>query len=375
MPKLRFSKKTYLDVTKEPLAGSSFVNWIRVLAENRLAVDWQFIPRAVYVTVLSLIMSPLKISEKLKFDKILQDVKIASPIFIIGHWRSGTTFLHYLMGQDKNFAYVSTLQTMAPGLFLGYEKFVRRILEKGLPEKRPMDDLELNPDLPYEEEYAVANLCPYSFYHGWYFPRKIDDYFTKYVLFDGVKKDIIDEWKKTYEYLLKKITYKYKKKRVMLKSLINTARIKLLLELFPDAKFIHIYRNPYSVYLSTWKLYKQILPIFSFQHIDSDQLDKSIIEIYKILYKKFFEEINLISKDNFVEIRYEDFVETPVHILAIIYKKLGLEGFKESKPAFEKYVEKHKNYKQDVYELTEEIKENIYREWEFAFKKFGYKEY
>ena len=78
MPKLRFSKKTYLDVTKEPLAGSSFVNWIRVLAENRLAVDWQFIPRAVYVTALSLIMSPLKISEKLHFDKIIEDVEIAS---------------------------------------------------------------------------------------------------------------------------------------------------------------------------------------------------------------------------------------------------------------------------------------------------------
>ena len=157
-------------------------------------------------------------------------------------------------------------------VILKYEEMVKKIVEKDLPEKRPMDDLEMKTDLPYEEEYAVANLCPYSFYHGWYFPKRINDYFNKYVMFNGVNERIINDWSETYKYLMKKIIFKYNRKKIMLKSLVNTGRIKVLLDMFPDAKFIHLYRNPYKVYSSTWKLYRKILPIFALQKINTKKL-------------------------------------------------------------------------------------------------------
>ena len=373
MTKLRFDKSDYLNVGGQPLAGTSFVNWMKMLIENRFQIDWQFLPKAMYVTIMILTTTPFRISERRKFDKKLENVKIAPLLFIVGHWRSGTTFLHYLMGQDKDLAYVSTFETMAPGVFLGSEKMFREIVKNHLPEKRPMDDLEMEADLPYEEEYAIANLSPYSFYHGWYFPRRIDYYFKQYVTFEGVESEAIEKWRQVYGYFLKKITYKNNGKRIMLKSLVNTGKIKLLLEMFPDAKFIHIYRNPYKVYLSTWKLYKKILPSFSFQHVKIEQFDKSIIKFYKELYKKYFDERKLIPKENLVEIRYEDFVKEPVKTLESVYKKLGLNGFEDAKPAFEKYVKKHENYKPDTYKLDESIKNKIYNEWEFAFKEFGYK--
>ena len=120
----------------------------------------------------------------------LKNIKIAPPIFIVGHWRSGTTFLQYLMGQDKNLAFVSTMTTMAPWIFLGSEKIFKPFVEKHLPGKRPMDDLEMRATLPYEDEYAIANFSPYSFYHGWYFPRKID--YHDYVLREIAKDDLRD---------------------------------------------------------------------------------------------------------------------------------------------------------------------------------------
>lgn len=110
--------------------------------------------------------------KKRKFDKELENIEIVPPLFIVGHFRSGTTFLHYLMGQDKSLAYVSTLETMAPWVFLGSEKLFKEIVKKHLPDKRPMDDLEMEADLPYEEEYALANFTPYSFYHGWFFSEE-----------------------------------------------------------------------------------------------------------------------------------------------------------------------------------------------------------
>ena len=372
MTKLRFDKSDYLNVGGQPLAGTSFVNWLKVLIENRFQIDWQFIPKALYVTMMILTTIPFRISERRIFDKKLETVKIAPLLFIVGHWRSGTTFLDYIMGQDNAFSYVSTLDTMAPYLFIGNEKFVKKILDNDLPNKRPMDDLELESVLPYEEEYAIANLCSCSFYHAWYFPKKLNDYFKKYVLFEGITNDVIKEWQNAYIYLLKKITYKYNKKRILLKSLVNTAKIKYLLEIFPDAKFIHLYRNPYKVYLSTWRLYKKILPIFSFQHISKQELEYSIINIYKNLYKKYFIEKDLIPKGNLIEISYENFVKNPLRTLKNIYSDLKIDGFNNAKPAFEKYIKKHENYEPANYSFNEKIKEKIYREWGFAFKEFGY---
>ncbi len=370
MPKLKYAKPHYLNLTQQPLGGTSFKNWFRLLAENKFRINWQFIPRAIYVTLLILSLTPFRIKEKRKIEEKLKDVKIVPPLFIVGHFRSGTTFLHYLMGQDKSLAYVSTFETMAPWILLN-EK-LRKLVEERLPEKRPMDDLEMEAGLPYEEEYAIANLCPYSFYHGWYFPKRIFDYFRKYILFEGVSNEVKEEWKYWYEYLLKKITLKHDGKRILLKSPVNTGRIKLLLETFPDAKFIHLYRNPYKVYLSTWRLYEKILPIFSFQHVEKEKIDKLIIEFYKEVYKRYFKERELIPEGNLVEISYEEFVKEPLKKLKWIYEELGLEGFEKAKPYFEKYIEKHKNYRPHSYLITNKIREKIYREWRFAFEKLGY---
>ena len=274
-----YEKKYYLMFDEQPLAGTTLRNWIMLLIENKFRISWQFIPKAIYITIMLLILSPLRIKEKKFCEKKIKDIDVPSPIFIIGHWRGGTTFLHYLMGQDKNLAYVSTIETLAPNIFITNEKLLRSIVEKSLPDKRPMDNLEMEMDLPYEEEYAIANMCPFSFYHGWYFPKKIDYYFDKYVLFKNVSNKTIKNWGDTYKYFLQKIAYKKAKKRILLKSLVNTAKIKHLLRLFPGAQFIHIYRNPYKVYMSTWKLYEKILPIFSFQHVKKEELDKSIIRM------------------------------------------------------------------------------------------------
>lgn len=372
MNKLTYSKKNYLILKEQPLAGTSFVNWMKILIDNKFSINWRFIPKAAYVTLMISSTYPLRRIELSKFDGKIKNTKNALPIFIIGHWRSGTTFLDYIMGQDNALSFVSTLDTMAPYLFIGNEKLVKKILDNDLPDKRPMDDLELESALPYEEEYAIANLCSYSFYHAWYFPKKLYDYFKKYVLFEGIKNDVIKEWQNAYIYLLKKITYKYKKKRILLKSLVNTAKIKYLLEIFPDAKFIHLYRNPYKVYLSTWRLYKEILPIFSFQHISKQELEYSIINIYKHLYKKYFIEKDLIPKGHLIEIKYENFVKNPLRTVKNIYSDLRIDGFNNAKPAFEKYIKKHEKYEPANHSPNEKIKEKIYREWGFAFKKFGY---
>lgn len=354
------------------MAGSSFVNWVRVLRDNHFSIDWQFIPRSIYVTGMITALTPFRVYEKRKFDKQIHETSVKEPLFVIGHWRSGTTFLHYLLGQDPNLGYVSTFETMTPGMIIANEDLFRNMVKNHLPSKRPMDDLEMHANLPYEEEYAIANTSPYSFYLAWYFPRQWKKYFDNYVLLKDMSVDQIDAWKQTYEYFLRKIAFKNKGNRILLKSLVNTARIKYLLELFPDAKFIHIHRNPYKVYLSTWKLYQKILPIFSFQHFDSQTLDERILDTYKELFSAYLSQKHLIPKQNLVEIPYERFVETPVEHLKSIYESLNIGGFENAQPHFESYAKKHENYKASTYNINEKIRQKVYAHWKHTFDAFGY---
>jgi hypothetical protein len=371
--KLDFDTSHIFNLTMQPSAGSSFVNFMKLLSENRFHVSFPFLPRAMYVGLMTALLTPFRVYERLKFSKKLDAVEIPSPIFIIGHFRSGTTFLHYLFGQDPFLSYVSTCETMAPWVFLGSGNMFEKLVGKYLPEKRPMDDLEANATLPYEEEYAIANLCNCSFYNGWYFPRAIHHYFSKYVLFENISNDVIKRWQKAYRHLLKKITYKYGNKRTVLKSPVNTAKIRYLLDIFPDAQFIHISRNPYEVYFSTWRLYEKIMPIFSFQNIERETLDDLIINFYRGVYKKYFAERKLIPQENLIEISYENFYTNPLQNLQSLYELLGLEHFNQAKPRFEQYVNQHKNYRPHSYEDVDvQIKDKIYKEWKFAFNEFGY---
>ena len=140
--KSKYEKHNYLIFNRQPLAGTTFVNWIKVLIENKFKIDWQFVPKAIYVTIMIVFVAPLRFLEKRKFDEKIINEKIKAPIFIIGHWRSGTTFLHYLMGQDKNIAYASTMETLDPYIFLKYEKLLKNIVKNSLPNKRPMDNFQ-----------------------------------------------------------------------------------------------------------------------------------------------------------------------------------------------------------------------------------------
>jgi hypothetical protein len=105
-----------------------------------------------------------------------------------------------------------------------------------------------------------------------------------------------------------------KEKHFYLKAPANTARVKQILELYPDAKFIHIHRNPCEVYSSTLHLLKKILPLLSFQKVKMNSLEESTFECYEALYKKYFNEKILIPKGNLVEIDYAVFIKNPLII-------------------------------------------------------------
>ena len=361
-------KEEVFIIDKNPLAGGSLTNWLMLLAENKFRISPRYFPRAAYITLLTSLTSIPRIIER-KYDKEFENIDV-DPVFIIGHFRSGTTYLHYLMGNDVEMGYVSTFHTMVPGNIIFMEELFKKLLIASLPETRPMDNVKMHADYPYEEEYATANLSLHSFYHGWYFPEKMRMYFDRYILFKDKKYE--NKWKEIYSYFLKKVSYVTGKKRILLKNPPNTARIKQLLELYPDAKFIHIYRNPYEVFFSTLKLYLETFKLFALQKYDMNEIEENIFYFYEAMYEKFFKERDMIDDENFYEIRYEDFIKSPLKHLEDMYNHLGLPGFEKSKARFIDYIEQQKNYVPNKYKISKADKERIYERWHHTIDAWGY---
>jgi hypothetical protein len=363
---------------EHPFIFGSFWSWIKLLWQNR-SIDRKFIPRALFVTLASLLTSPLRIYESLRFGRTIKKTVVhPSPIFIIGHWRSGTTHLHNILVRDKNLGCVSMWQAFAPGLCLIDERLLKNPFNKIAKKMHPtreIDNIPLSMDNPEEEDLAIANMSPYSYLHMYSYPRRATYFFETYITYFGnLPKSTIDKWKKVYLLILRKATLKAGGKRLVIKNCADSARIKALLELFPDAKFIHIYRNPYNIFRSTQHLYKMVMERAQLQEVGQGEHENWVLRFYSQLMQKLLADKSLIPAGNLVEVRYEDLDKEPLAQLRKVYETLSLPGFAEAEPAFRAYLDSISGYQKLAHkQLDDSAITKINRNWQFAFDALGYK--
>lgn len=362
-------------LVEHPLAMGSFRSWLRLLWSHE-GVDARYLPRVLFVTLTTLLTSPVRLYEQGRYGRAVRRTRIQpEPIFIVGHWRTGTTYLHLLLCRDPQLGFVSTFQTLAPGFFLAGQGFIKKIvgywLEKGHP-TRLIDNVPLRINAPQEEEFALANVTPHSFLHVFSFPRQAADLFARTTLFQGIAPEALIEWSACYLEILRKATLQADGKRLILKNCADTGRIRVLLELFPDAKFIHLCRNPYDLFLSTKKLWEVVLWRSQLQEIDPAEVDRLILRFHTQLTQRYLADRALIPAGNLVEVRFEELEANPLTETRRIYETLGLPGFAAADPAFRAYLASVADYKKNDYKLTADIIDQVNRHWSFAFDEWGY---
>ena len=357
---------------RHPLFGTSITNWIQLLSDHG-GVDRSFLLRAMFVTVSTIYTLPARLLFKIIYGSCISKTCIKNPpIFIIGHWRSGTTLLHELISQDPQLAHVSLWHTLVPDSFLILDSS-KEFLSRFLPATRPMDSMKVDIDGAYEEEAGLATLGRWSFFHCFIFPRDAERQYRQSVLFEGLNAKEVAIWKKNYLQLLKTVTFANKGLRLILKNPANTARIKTLLELFPEARFIHIYRNPYKVYVSTKRMRMRVLNQFALQHTTEEEVERHVIDDYVRLMKSYYEQKNQIPKGQLVEISYEEFVANPLDQVRRMYAELGLPGFEEAKPGMQQHLDRQAGYKTNPYTIDKAIIRRVKKYWSFTIKRWGYK--
>ena len=294
------------------------------------------------------------------------------PVFIIGHWRSGTTYLQNLLSEDRQFGRVSLLQAAMPHEFLTLPAIARDILNRILPDRRIMDNVRISLDMPWEEEMAIVSYCPYSFYHVSFFPQNIESIFRRTVLFKGVKSREIESWKGCYLHFLKKVQYTQPGKRLLLKNPANTARLGLLRQLFPGAKFIFLHRHPCEVYASTMNLYTKVQSAWGLQTLDRERLSRYVIWSYRELMNAYFLQRRDLDRKDLIEVSYHDLVSNPLTTVKDIYEQLELETFETAESDFIYFIRQQKNYVKNELGITGPEKSAVFRGWKNTFIRYGY---
>lgn len=316
---------------------------------------------------------PKVIVERLKLRRAIASQQLdAGPIFVIGHWRSGTTLLHNLLSQDPRFGWMTFVQAGMPLDCTGKFKAARWFIRMAMPKTRRMDDVAIGLDTPQEEEIALANMNPLSFFNAFYFPRNLMKHYREAVLFDGASEPQIDKFAASYRYLVKKFSSINDGKLMLFKNPANTGRIAFLKDLFPNAKFIHIVRNPYEVYASMQKLWPTLFRAFSMHPYQEIDTHPSTLEIYQSLMKKFLAEQPSLPDDDFIELRFEDIERNPIAELTKVYQKFSLPDRDASLEKIRSYSDSLKGYRRSRYQLPQATLDEVGERWKFALDHWSY---
>jgi len=357
------------------LAGITADQWWRLLRTNQWSVDAVYWHRAIFITAVSLLNSwHARREDQLFHEKIERTSIQLPPVFILGHWRSGTTHLHNLLAQDDvQFAFPNTYQVINPQTFLTTETINTRRFAWLLPPKRPMDNMALSFQSPQEDEFAPLLTSLLSNYLGVTFPRHAD-FYEKYLSFEEATPGERTEWKRCFAWFLKKLTFKNPGRRLLLKSPPHTARIRLLLELYPDAKFIHIHRSPETVFQSFRHYYDTAMWHTYLQKPDLAAIDTRIIRGYQTLFNAFFADLPLIPAGNFHEVSFVDLERNPRDVVEGIYHHLRLPGFDFAQPKIDAYVNTLQGYEKNQFApLSANELTRLRTAWEPIYRHWGYR--
>jgi hypothetical protein len=351
--------------------GFELVAWLRLLARNQFAVTPTRIPLAALVTFAAVGNTALRGVQSLIYGRRVRQVILPDdPIFIVGHWRTGTTMLHELLALDPAHRSPTTYESLSPNHFLLTEKFVRRWLPFLIPRTRPFDNMRMGFDRPQEDEAALALRGTPSPFLSAAFPRRPPQ-FPEYFDLTSLTPRQLAKWQSDLRKLLQLLLFE-RPGRPVLKSPQHTNRIPTLHAMFPRARFIHITRDPYVVFPSTMHFWRIMIQKYGLQRPDEARLREQVFTAFAQMHVNVEAARSQLPPGSFHELRYEQLAADPVREVRTIYDFLG-EDFTSVEPQIVHYAERSCRYKTNEYaDLDAATREEIAKRWAPYFARHGY---
>ena len=310
------------------------------------------------------LLEPLRLLERAVFDRaIRRQEPEQQPIFVLGHWRSGTSFLQTLLYLDPRFTTSTIYRSLFSDVFLLTEPWLKPMLNHLSRITRlqfSIQRIPMNLDTPAEADLGLCCLGSRSSYTwGHMFPARFGHWLQTLVF--SPNPTAIAGWLDAIDYFHRKLSLASGGKRVVLKSPGDTARLQLLAERYPKARFIYIHREPEAVFHSNRYLWEVVLRENSLQTLDSDQVDTMIIEQYRALLTAYQDQRAALPKARLVEVAYADLRDDPVGTLSAVYAQLEL-GCVPTQ-VLSDYVNTTGAYSAQTYTTSPALQARLQREW------------
>ena len=345
--------------------------WLRLLARHRGAVSPGRLPMALAVSALSLGNSAAAALQRARYGRAIACVTLTpAPLFIVGHWRTGTTMLHELLALDPQFRCPTTYECMAPAHFLVTGGLVTRHLGGLLPEHRPLDEMRLRWDLPQEDDFAIANLGARSPYHAWAFPRQ---HLPGQEWLDprGFPPAEGERWQAALRSFAGALAVSGAG-RLVLKSPTHTARLGLLAEMFPGAQFIHAVRDPYEMVPSLLVAWRRLAASIGLQTGCRDDVVDYLLRLGENLYRRFDRDRAGLGPGRIVDVRYEDLVGDPAAALDRLYESLRLPHRDRLPSLVDRCLTAVGDYRTNDHATSPELRRRITAVWGGYATRYGY---
>ncbi len=357
----------------------TLVRWLRLLARYRFAIGVSRLHRFITVAIISIITQLLALVQHVRFSRRIDATSLPKPIFIIGHWRTGTTFLHELFSADERFLTPNAMQCMCPEHFLGSRPVIQ-ILEMLLPANRPMDDIEVRWQAPQEDEFALLASGARSPYELFAFPRAHSRALAALDIESLGHRDQA-AWRRIFTRFLKTVTFAQMRMRrikgddrppspfILLKSPTHTARLRMLERMFPQARFVHLTRDRHALFASSVSLWRALLATQSLHQAPEKAADGSdfnqalALEAFDALYANFERDRASLEADRLIDIDYGELTSAPMETMQRIYDFLGIELDEAAEQSLRQRIGAFQTYKATSHRLAPEEEKLVDQHW------------
>jgi hypothetical protein len=294
----------------------------------------------------------------------LRRTEVRGPVFVVGHARSGTTYLHRMLANDPRFSYVLLWEMFFPSLL--EKKLLRAVLRAdqrlGARLRRRIDALderlfsksqgvhESGLFAPEEDEFLLTMSCASGFWVMQYPNAQHLDFYYVDDRWPAVKRRRVMQFYK--ECVRRQLVLNGPGMTHLSKAPIHCGRVESLIQTFPDARFVVPVRNPYETIPSFLKLMQFA---WSARKRSEQEMRKSFRSFVDSSYHYYQHPLDVLDAHPEVPsaiVDYRDLVTNPAATMLHVYDEIEIGMVAEQEKALAD--EKGREYKSGhAYSLEE----------------------
>lgn len=323
--------------------------WWRFLTAPTPTLSWKYVPRIAVGLILSAVATLITLPERLAIGVLLRvwRPRREAPVIILGYYRSGTTFLQFLLDRDPALVSPKWNEALAPQGYVLSWTLLRYLLLPFLGGNRPQDNVSFGSDFPAEDDFALCNWAMASSLPSRHVVPELESHYQRFDSLNHLSKAEYSRWAWHQQALVDKMLLLHPHRRALLKSPCHTARVKHLMALFgPQTRFIHITRHPHAVFRSNVALFDALDPIYHLQDpLSRDELERRILADYLATEAQFEADRSAIPPGMLAEVRLPDLQADPLGEVQRLYRELDLPLSNAAVERMRLYLDAEKDYR------------------------------